>query len=200
MCLWWRLFRRNIKIYAGSTVNVKYTLKYDRRGIHPIQWRHNERDGVSNYRRPHCLLSCWFRWRSKKTSKLCATGFLRGIHLWPVNYPYKRLVTQKMFPFDDVIMNNYNLTIAENNKPHNNYAHIFLEIFHSYALFNCICIICWNILCSHTLLSFRLMSWQEFFNQWFQTSDLLVSWIFILLELCSTNSEEWHYSSITVTS
>ena len=28
----------------------------------------------------------------------------RGIHLWPLNFPPKRPVTRKMFPFDDVIM------------------------------------------------------------------------------------------------
>ena len=27
------------------------------------------------------------------------------IHMWPVDYPHKGPVTQKMFPFDDVIMN-----------------------------------------------------------------------------------------------
>ena len=30
--------------------------------------------------------------------------FVRGIHRWPVNSPHKWPVTQKMFPFDDVIM------------------------------------------------------------------------------------------------
>ena len=30
--------------------------------------------------------------------------FMRGIHRWPVNSPYKGPVTRKMFPFDDVIM------------------------------------------------------------------------------------------------
>ena len=31
-------------------------------------------------------------------------AFVRGIHRSPVNSPHKRPVTQKMFPFDDVIM------------------------------------------------------------------------------------------------
>ena len=30
--------------------------------------------------------------------------FVRGNHRWPVNSPHKWPVTQKMFPFDDVIM------------------------------------------------------------------------------------------------
>ena len=31
-------------------------------------------------------------------------AFVRGIHQWPVNSPHKGPVTQKKFPFDDVIM------------------------------------------------------------------------------------------------
>ena len=69
-----------------------------------LQWRHNERCGVSNHRRPDYLLNCLFRRRSKKTSKLRFTGLCVGIHRWPVNSPHKGPVTQKMFPFDDVIM------------------------------------------------------------------------------------------------
>ena len=46
--------------------------------IRSLHRRHNERDGASNHRRLHCLLNCWFRRRSKKTSKLCATGFCVG--------------------------------------------------------------------------------------------------------------------------
>ena len=67
-------------------------------------WRHNERDGVSNYRRLDYLLNCLFRRGSKKTPKPCVTGFVRGIHRWPVNSPHKGPVTRKMFLFDDVIM------------------------------------------------------------------------------------------------
>ena len=43
-----------------------------------LQWRHNERDGISNHQRIHCLLNCWFRRRSKKTSKLRVTGLCAG--------------------------------------------------------------------------------------------------------------------------
>ena len=34
-------------------------------------------------------------------------ALVRGIHRWPVNSPHKWPVTQKMFPFDDVIMAHY---------------------------------------------------------------------------------------------
>ena len=42
------------------------------------QWRHNERDVVSNHRRLDCLLNRLFRCRSKKASKLRVTGRCEG--------------------------------------------------------------------------------------------------------------------------
>ena len=51
------------------TKQILYTCSY-----HPLQRRHNERDGVSNHRRLDCLLNCLFvRRKSKKTSKLRVT-------------------------------------------------------------------------------------------------------------------------------
>ena len=44
----------------------------------PLHWRHSERDGVSNHQRLHCLLNCWSRRGSKKTSKLPVTGLCIG--------------------------------------------------------------------------------------------------------------------------
>ena len=43
-----------------------------------LQWRHNERDGVSNHQPHDCLLNDLFRHRSKKTSKLRVTGLCEG--------------------------------------------------------------------------------------------------------------------------
>ena len=43
-----------------------------------LQWRHNERNDISNHRRLHCLLNRLFRRRSKKTSKLRVTGLCAG--------------------------------------------------------------------------------------------------------------------------
>ena len=40
----------------------------------PLQWRHNERDGISNHDPHDCLLNRFFRRRSKTTSKLRVTG------------------------------------------------------------------------------------------------------------------------------
>ena len=44
----------------------------------PLHWRHNERGSVSNHQRLDCLLNSFLRRRSKKTSKLRATGLCEG--------------------------------------------------------------------------------------------------------------------------
>ena len=54
------------------------TLQLIPRHVETLQWRHNERDGVSNHRCLDCLLSRLFRHRSKKTSKPRATGLCEG--------------------------------------------------------------------------------------------------------------------------
>ena len=71
-------------------------------GKYILQWRHNERNGVSNHRRPGCLLNHLLRCRSKKTSKLRVTELCERNPL--VDFPHKGPVTRKMFPFDNVIM------------------------------------------------------------------------------------------------
>ena len=43
-----------------------------------LEWRHDGCDGVSNLRRRDRLLYCLYRRRSKKTSKLRATGLCEG--------------------------------------------------------------------------------------------------------------------------
>ena len=70
----------------------------------PSRWRYNGHGSVSNHQPHHCLLSRLFGCRSKKTSKLRVTSFVRGIHRRPVNSPHIWPATRKMFPFDDVFM------------------------------------------------------------------------------------------------
>ena len=41
----------------------------------------------------------------RKHQSSASLAFVRGIHRGPVNSLHERLVTRKMFPFDDVIMN-----------------------------------------------------------------------------------------------
>ena len=67
------------KLYVNwwpSTVCCHGICGHSHDRFRPLQWRHNERDGVSNHRHLHCLLHCCFRRRSKKTSKLRVTGVL----------------------------------------------------------------------------------------------------------------------------
>ena len=45
---------------------------------HPLRWRHNGNDGVSNHQPPICLLNRLFGLRSKETSKLRVTGLCAG--------------------------------------------------------------------------------------------------------------------------
>ena len=62
-----------------------------------LRWRHNDHAGVSNHQPHGCLLNSSFRRKSKKTSKLRVTGFVREIHRGPVNFPHKWPVTRKCF-------------------------------------------------------------------------------------------------------
>ena len=45
---------------------------------HPLQWRHNGYDSISNHQPHDCLLNHLFRRRSKKTSRLHVIGLCEG--------------------------------------------------------------------------------------------------------------------------
>ena len=72
-----------------------------------LQWRHNERDGVSNHRRLDCVQTVCSGVDQRKHQRSTSLAFVRGIHRWPVNSPHKEPVTRKMFPYDHVIMNSF---------------------------------------------------------------------------------------------
>ena len=83
--------------------NVAVTIKMS------SQWRHNERNGVSNHQ-PHdyhyhstVYLGADEK-KTPKTPKLRVIDLCVGTHRWPVNSPHKWPVARKMLPFDDVIM------------------------------------------------------------------------------------------------
>ena len=67
-----------------------------------LRWRHNGRDSVSNHQPHDYLLNRLFKRRSKKTSKLRVTGLCAGNSQGTDEFKWP--VTQKMLPFDDVIM------------------------------------------------------------------------------------------------
>ena len=79
---------------SHSKISVKWTRLYNLSGIllplQPLQWRHDERDGVSNYHRLDYLLSHLFTRRSKKTSKLRVTGLCEGNSPVPSEFPAQR--------------------------------------------------------------------------------------------------------------
>ena len=96
----WCSLPKNISMFNETTNETTWEMEgeYERcklRCHYPatLQWRHNERDGISHHRR-----------KSKEMSKLHGTGLCKGIHRWPVNSPHKGPVIWKMFPFDDVFM------------------------------------------------------------------------------------------------
>ena len=59
-------------------------------GVMALQWRHNERDGVSNHQPHGCLLNRLFGRRSKKTSKLRVTGLCKGNSPVTGEFPVQR--------------------------------------------------------------------------------------------------------------
>ena len=69
----------------------------------PLQWRHNELDGVSTHQPRDCLLSSLLSRSSKKTSKFRVTGFCEGNSPVTGEFPAQRASNAVMFPFDDVI-------------------------------------------------------------------------------------------------
>ena len=64
-----------------------------------LQWRRNERDDVSN-----SIVCSAVQPQIKKHQSYASLAFVRGIHQCSVDSPDKGPVTQKMFPFDGVIM------------------------------------------------------------------------------------------------
>ena len=61
------------------TPRDKWTKSFCGRCIcYPLQWHHNEPDGVSNHQPHDCLLNRLFRRRSKKAPKLRVTGLCKG--------------------------------------------------------------------------------------------------------------------------
>ena len=68
-------------------------------------WRHNEREAVSaESPSPRLFAQTFIEAQIKETPNFHVTGLFEGIHRWPMDSPLKGPMTQRMFPFDDVIM------------------------------------------------------------------------------------------------
>ena len=84
-CLPWLLPQRR-----GYRMTTPETVKWSNHEGYELQWRHNERDGVSNHQPNDYLLNRLFRRRSKKTRKLCVTGLCEGISPVTGEFPAQR--------------------------------------------------------------------------------------------------------------
>ena len=62
--------------------------------VYALQWRHDERDSVSNHQPHDCLFHCLCRRRSKKTSKLRVTGLCARNSPVTGDFPAQRPVTR----------------------------------------------------------------------------------------------------------
>ena len=72
--------------------------------IYSLQWRHNQRDGVSNHHVMMVYLTVSSSTDQKKHQSSASSAFVWGIHGWLENSLHKGSITRKSFPFDDVIM------------------------------------------------------------------------------------------------
>ena len=94
----------SIKDFQKTVHNLPSWARYGMSFVSSLQWRHNERDVVSNIQPHDCLLKRLFRCKSKN---------IKALRHWPLCGEFtgdrwiprtKGPVTQKMFPFDDIIM------------------------------------------------------------------------------------------------
>ena len=72
-----------------------------------LQWRHNERDSVSNHQPHDCLpnrSTVYSGADQRKYQSSASLAFVKGIHRWSVNSPHKGPVSREVVPFDDITM------------------------------------------------------------------------------------------------
>ena len=102
---WWKsptiaiLWIKNVLINFSICIAIKYELDIVTLACafrnNQLQLCDNERDGVSSHRRLDCLLQRLFRRRSKKTSKLRATGLCEGNSPVTGEFPAQRASNAK---------------------------------------------------------------------------------------------------------
>ena len=70
----------------------------------PLQWHRNEHDCISNHWHLDVCSAVYSGADQRKDQSSVSLAFVRGIHQWPVDSSHKGPLTQKMFPFDDIIV------------------------------------------------------------------------------------------------
>ena len=80
--------------WASKVKCLTHLTRYNSRKYHylpwPLQWRHNDYDGVSDHQSHDCLLYRLFRRRTKKISKLRVTGLCVGNSSVTGEFPAQR--------------------------------------------------------------------------------------------------------------
>ena len=79
------------------------------KGTRSLHWRHNDHEASQITSLTIFVSTSYSDADQRKHQSSASLAFLRGIHRGPVNSPQKTasLVTRKMFPFDDVIMQSF---------------------------------------------------------------------------------------------
>ena len=90
-----------VRVKIRALMNPFWTRSESKHRRTPLRWRHNEHDGVSNQQSRHCSLNRY----SGADQRKHQSSFVRGINRWPVTSPHKGPATRKIFPFNDVFMN-----------------------------------------------------------------------------------------------
>ena len=94
MILWSSYLHNGISYTGKRLLYIELGLRSQIQG-YPLQWSHNERDGVSNHQPHDCLLKLALRCRSKKTSKLRVTSLCVGNSPVTGEFPAQRASNAK---------------------------------------------------------------------------------------------------------
>ena len=101
MCISWYYSQSKILLRSCNKRNTGNRLL-------PLQWRHNECDGISNHQPNACLLNRLLRHRSKKTSKFYVTSLSEGNSAMTGEFPAYRASNAENVDF---IMTNFGSSI-----------------------------------------------------------------------------------------
>ena len=79
--------------YFGASIRYQFIQVHE----YSLQWRHNERDCISNHQ-PHYFCPTVYSGAGlRKHQSSASLAFVRGIHRWPVNPPHEGPVLRKIF-------------------------------------------------------------------------------------------------------
>ena len=114
-----------------------------------LQWRHIDRDSVTNLQPHDCLLNHLFRRRKHQSS--ASLAFVREIHRGPVNSPHKWPVIRKKSPFDDVIMvAQWKLSVSWHGRDNIEHKYLLTVLLpmklydhKQWRWLQCFCVLCW---------------------------------------------------------